>query len=142
MVPLLAGVQPALLKPLVNVLRLSLHPGGLSSRIANLPEWRGHLLERLRRQVETTADPVLVDLLGELKGYPAPRAAGPAHLPPDYAGVVVPLQLATEAGLLSFFSTTTVFGTPVEITLAELALEAFFPADRQTAEIIHGMAAK
>jgi transcriptional regulator with XRE-family HTH domain len=140
--PLLTGAAPALLKPPVNVLRLSLHPDGLSSRIANLAEWRGHLLERLRRQVESTADPGLVDLLRELKSYPALHSTPPARPQADHAGVVVPLHLETEAGILSFISTTTVFGTPVDITLSELALEAFFPADSRTAEIIHGMAAK
>lgn len=137
--PLLAGASETLLKPPVNVLRLSLHPDGIAPRIANLAEWRAHLLERLRRQVETTADPVLVDLLRELKAYPAPRKSAPApHT--DFGGVVVPFRLVTDAGELSFFSTTTVFGTPVEVTLAELALEAFFPADAATAEIIRGMA--
>lgn len=140
--PLLAGASAELLKPPVNVLRLSLHPDGLAPRIANLPEWRAHLLERLRRQVEATADPVLSDLLKELKGYPVPRNAGAARPPAEYGGVLVPFRLVTDAGVMSFFSTTTVFGTPVEVTLAELALEAFFPADDQTAEIIHGMAGK
>jgi transcriptional regulator with XRE-family HTH domain len=139
--PLLAGVTPALLKPPANVLRLSLHPDGLAPRIANLAEWRTHLLERLRRQVETTADPVLVDLLKELKAYPAPRRAASTSAA-DFGSVALPFRLVTEAGVLSFFSTTTVFGTPVEVTLSELALEAFFPADSTTAEIIHGMAGR
>jgi transcriptional regulator with XRE-family HTH domain len=140
--PLLAGVSDELLKPPVNVLRLSLHPDGLAPRIANLSEWRSHLLERLRRQVEATADQFLSDLLKELKGYPAPRSGGAVRLPADFGGVLVPLRLVSEAGVLSFFSTTTVFGTPLEVTLAELALEAFFPADERTAEIILGMAGK
>jgi transcriptional regulator with XRE-family HTH domain len=133
--PLLAGADPSLLAPPVNVLRLSLHPSGLAPRIANLPEWRAHLFERLRKQIEISADPVLVALLKELRALPAP---GPLRRPPppvnpDYAGVVVPLQLATDAGVLSFLSTTTVFGTPVDVTLSEIALESFFPADRATA---------
>jgi len=139
--PLLTGAAPALVKPPVNVLRLSLHPDGLAPRIANLDEWRAHLLERLRRQVETTADPVLVDLLKELKGYPVPRRPAPVPVT-GWGGVAVPFRLATDAGVLSFISTTTVFGNPVEVTLSELALEAFFPADATTAEIIHGMAQK
>lgn len=137
--PLLKGVAPALLKPPVNVLRLSLHPDGLASRIANLAQWRAHLLERLRCQVETTADPALIDLLKELKAYPGPGGPAAVHAT-DLGGIAVPFQLITEAGLLSFLSATTVFGTPVDITLSELALEAFFPADARTAEIIHGMA--
>ena len=133
--PLLAGVDPALLRPPVNVLRLSLHPAGLAPRTANLAEWRGHLLERLRRQITISADPVLLQLLGELRGYPAPPTAA-AESDGEHPAVVVPFQLITEAGVLAFFSTTTVFGTPVDITLSELALESFFPADAATAEIL------
>lgn len=138
--PLLAGVaDPALLAPPANVLRLSLHPAGLAPRIANLAEWRSHLLERLRRQVDLSGDPVLVGLLRELSGYPAPRVRPPAV--PAHGGVVVPLRLTTEGGaVLSFLSTTTVFGTPVDVTLAELALEAFFPADAATADALRRQA--
>ncbi len=135
--PLLAGVDASLLQPPVNVLRLSLHPKGLAPRIANLAEWRTHLLSRLRRQVEATADATLTALLEELRLYPAHGAS--AGRPPstrDYAGIVVPLELVTGAGTLAFFSTTTVFGTPVDVTLSELAVEAFFPADAATAEAL------
>ncbi len=139
---LLGDTDPALLRPPVNVLRLSLHPGGMAPRIANLPEWRAHLLARLRRQVEVTADPVLAALLTELRDYPAPgrgEAVRPAagH---DYGGVVVPLRLLTAGGVLSLISTTTVFGTPVDVALAELALESFFPADDATAEALRAAA--
>jgi transcriptional regulator with XRE-family HTH domain len=136
--PLLAGIEPALLQPPVNVLRLSLHPKGLAPRIANLPEWRSHLIERLRHQIEVTADPVLADLLREISDYPAPGATSshPHAAEQEFAGVVVPFRLVTEAGILSFLSTTTVFGTPVDITLSELALESFFPADAATAEAL------
>jgi transcriptional regulator with XRE-family HTH domain len=136
--PLMAGADAALLRPPVNVLRLSLHPAGLAPRIVNLGEWRAHVLARLRRQVELTADPLSSDLLAELKGYPAGNGAAPRRpaAADDLAGVVVPLRLATDDGILSFFSTITVFGTPVDITLAELALEAFFPADGATAEAL------
>ena len=135
---LLAGAEPSLLRPPVNVLRLSLHPAGLAPRITNLAEWRSHLLARLRRHIEVTADPVLDELMSELSGYPAPlegaRAEGDDN--EEYAGVVVPFRLVTEQGILSFFSTTTVFGTPVDITLSELTLEAFFPADAATADTL------
>jgi transcriptional regulator with XRE-family HTH domain len=136
---LLAGVAPTMLQPPVNVLRLSLHPDGLAPRIANFAAWRAHILERLRRQVELSADRVLAELLAELRGYPGAddRKARAAS---DYAGVVIPLELATAAGTLAFFSTTTVFGTPVDITLSELALEAFFPANAATAEALRAMA--
>jgi len=138
---LVAGADLSLLSPPVNVLRLSLHPKGMAPRIANLNEWRAHLLERLRRQIELTADPVLVELLAELGAYPAPRDTGPRRpASAEYAGVVVPLQFVTDAGTLSFFSTTTVFGTPVDITLSELALECFYPADAATAEALRGLA--
>ena len=137
-VPLLiTGVEPALLETPVNVLRLSLHPKGLAPRIVNLEEWRQHLLARLRRQVDATADSVLAELLNELGGYPVP--GGNKHKATnntDYAGVAVPLRLATEEGTLSFLSTTTVFGTPVDITLSELALESFFPADAITSDTL------
>ncbi len=136
--PLLAGVaDAALLAPPVNVLRLSLHPLGLAPHIANLPEWRAHLLERLRRQVEASADPVLASLLAELAAFNVPPvgspvATGPMPHPPG--GIAVPLQLDTAQGRLSLISTTTVFGTPVEVTLSELAIEAFYPADDATTE--------
>jgi transcriptional regulator with XRE-family HTH domain len=134
--PLLASVDASLLKPPINVLRLSLHPNGLAPRIVNLQEWRAHLLDRLRHQIDVSADSVLVNLLAELRGFPAPqvRAGVKPDKAEDYAGVAVPFRLATENGVLSFFSTTTVFGTPVDITLSELALESFFPADAATAE--------
>lgn len=140
--PLLAGIDAALLQPPVNVLRLSLHPDGLAARIVNYRQWRSHLFERLQRQIEVTADPVLVDLLDELGGYPAPATAAMQITPesPDFAGVVVPFQLATDSGTLSFISTTTVFGTPVDVTLSELALETFFPADAVTAEALRQLA--
>jgi transcriptional regulator with XRE-family HTH domain len=129
---LLAGIEEELLKPPVNVLRLSLHPNGLAPRIVNLAEWRAHLLERLRRQIDVSADAVLIELLKELRTYPAPASAGRAN----GVEVVVPLRLRAGDRVLSFLSTTTVFGTPVEITLSELALESFFPVDAETAEAL------
>jgi len=134
--PLLAGVDPSLLRPPVNALRLSLNPAGLAPRIANLAEWRSHLLARLRRQIEVTADPVLEALLNELCGYPAPGESAENGCAGEYAGVVVPFRIVTEQGVLSFISATTIFGTPVDVTLSELALESFFPADAATANIL------
>jgi len=135
---LLAGADPSLLRQPINVLRLSLHPGGLAPRIINLEEWRAHLLERLGRQIEVTADETLVDLMKELRDYPTTSAAAGhrATRRGDYAGVVVPLELSLGGDVLAFFSATTVFGTPVEITLSEIALESFFPADSTTAEVL------
>jgi len=138
--PLIAGVDPALLRPPVNVLCLSLHPSGLAPRTVNLAEWRAHLLDRLRQQIDASGDAVLVDLLAELRGYPAPDSPIAHASDRDVATVAMPFRLATEAGILSFFSTTTVFGTPVDITLSELALECFFPADRATAEAMRRLA--
>ncbi len=134
--PLLAGVADAsLLDGPVNVLRLSLHPQGLAPRIANLAEWRNHLLERLHQQIAATGDPILKGLLEELSGYPVPPET-PSKPRSDYAGIAVPMQLRTEAGCLSFISTTTVFGTPVDVTLSELAIESFFPANDETARLL------
>ena len=130
---LLEGIAPELLQPPLNVLRLSLHPDGLASRIVNLGQWRAHLLARLRQQVAVSADPALASLYAELRGYPMPPHA---HDEVVEAAVVVPLVVATPRGTLSFISTTTVFGTPVDITLSELALETLFPADAATAQAL------
>jgi transcriptional regulator with XRE-family HTH domain len=142
MIPaLLADVAPELLAPPMNVLRLTLHPKGLAPRVANLHEWRAHLLERLRREVELTADQRLSDLLVELKAYPIPGGQPSRRAGDEYGGVAIPFRLQTQAGMLSFFSTTTVFGTPVDVTLSELTLETFFPADPTTAETLRAIAA-
>lgn len=126
------GVAPALLAPPVNVLRLSLHPEGLAPRIVNLAEWREHLLARLRRHIDLTADPTLIALLAEARDYPsgtpAPRASA--------AQMVVPFRVRLGGAVASFLSTTMVFGSPVEVTLSELALESFFPADAETAALV------
>lgn len=143
--PLLAGADAALLQPPVNVLRLSLHPAGLAPRIANFREWRAHILERLSRQVEAAADAGLTDLLGELKGYPAPPNARPYRPAAEdpLGGVAVPLELVTGTGTgtLRFLSATTVFGTALDVSLAELTIESFFPADAETAEAMRAMVA-
>ncbi len=134
---LLTGVDPSLLQPPVNVLRVSLHPRGLAPRIINLVQWRAHLLERVQHQIDVRADPVLEELLMELRSYPVPSAHASKNtipMTPDDSAVFVPLLLATDDGVLSAISTTTVFGTPVDVTVAEIALECFFPADAETAE--------
>lgn len=140
MVPLLmAGADTALLQGPVNVLRLSLHPLGLAGNIVNLMQWRSHLFERLRQQINATSDPVLADLLEELKAYPAPESAASPHLEGEHAGVVMPFKFKTPAGVLSFISTTTIFGSPVDVTLQELAMETFFPADDFTRQALQAM---
>lgn len=135
---LLAGLAPAWLKAPINVLRVSLHPGALAPHIRNLPAWRAHLLDRLRRQVDATNDPALIALLQELRGYPGDDAS--VH---DLSGghIAVPMELVVGGTVLSMLSTTTVFGTPMDVTLAELALEAFVPADEKTAQALRDMAA-
>lgn len=135
--PMLAGVDGSLLEPPVNVLRLSLHPAGLAPRIVNSGEWRLHLFERLQRQIELTADRKLMELFEELKEYPV-REEQPGRPATDYGSVVVPFRLRAGERELAFFSTTTVFGTPIDITLSELAIEAFFPADEATAAALMG----
>ncbi len=128
--PFLALVEDqSLLAPPVNVLRLSLHPQGLAPHILNFGDWAAHLLDRLRRQVATRADTSLKALLAELSAL---RSVDAAPSGPDYGGVLVPLRLQTPIGPLALFSTTTVFGTPTDITLSELMLEAFYPADAET----------
>ena len=124
---LLTGVAPELLQPPINVLRLSLHPDGLAAQIANYLEWRDHLLARLSRQVELTADPRLSDLLQELRGYARDRGTPNIDQPiadQSLASVAMPLRLHTEHGTLSLISTTMIFGTPVDVTLSRLAIEA------------------
>jgi len=132
-VPLLTeGAAAALLEPPVNVLRLSLHPDGMAPRIANLAEWRAHLLDRLNRDIESTAAPALIALREELRGYPSP----PPGPQPDTRAILVPLRLRVRDTVLSLFSTTTVFGTPRDVTLSELAIESFYPADAATAAFL------
>lgn len=131
--PLLAGIEPEFLAQPCNVLRLSLHARGLGPRIGNLAQWRSHLLMRLRQQVTASGDATLQVLLEELQAMPLPPGTPPDHHPLPDGGVIVPLQYRTPAGTLNLISTTTVFGTPVDITLSELALETFFPADEATA---------
>jgi transcriptional regulator with XRE-family HTH domain len=137
---LLAGVDAALLRPPVNVLRLSLHPQGVAPRIVNLGQWRHHLFERLRQQIQLTGDPALEQLEQELRAYPVPPEAEAPHLAGEVLGVAMPLQLRLAQGVLSFISTVTVFGTPVDVTLQELALETFFPADEATGQALRALA--
>jgi transcriptional regulator with XRE-family HTH domain len=128
--PLLEGVSPELQRPPVNCMRLALHPDGVAPRILNLGEWRAHLLDRLERQITLTGDEPLRELLDELTGYPG---ADDPMLAPGAGEIMVELRLDSEAGELAFFSTVTTFGTAVDITVSELSIEAFFPADARTA---------
>ena len=131
----LAGVAPWLVEPPVNVLRVSLHPDGMAPRIANLGEWRAHLLGRLRRQVALTADPDLTKLADELAEYPCDQPEPEVELPGP-GDVVVPLRVRHDGGELAFISTVATFGTPLDVTVAELAIESFYPADPATADAL------
>lgn len=134
---LMAGADPSLLAGQVNVLRLSLHPRGLAPRIANIAQWRTHIFERLRQQVQATGDAGLAALLEELRAYPLPEGVEDVHIEGEHLGVAMPFRFRSLSGaVLNFISTTTVFGTPVDITLQELALETFFPADAMTADAL------
>ncbi len=140
---LMAGVAGHLVAGPVNVLRVSLHPEGLASRVVNFRDWRSHIFKRLSHEIDVSADPQLSALLDELKSYPVPyeartmrHAASTGH-----ADIAVPLILTSEAGPLSFLSTTTVFGTATDVTLSEVTIEAFFPADAETSRAMADMAA-
>lgn len=133
-----AGVSPEVLGPPTNVYRLTLHPGGLAPLIVNLAEVAHHLLDRLRRDVEATGDPDLVALLGEVERYPTVRGLPPRIDVPS--GVVVPFRLRHPQGQLDLFTTVTTFGTPADVTVAELALELFYPLDDATSQRLAAMA--
>jgi len=133
----LQGVTaPELLRTPQNVLRISLHPDGLASRIDNLLQWRTHLFERLRQQIQASADPQLVALLEELRGYPVPANASGAAIEGELLGVVMPFRMRSTLGVLSFISTVTIFGTAHDVTLQELMIESFFPADDFTTQVL------
>ena len=131
------GVAQDLLTPPANVLRISLHPDGLALRIVNLGEWRTHLLGRLRRQVILTADPELTLLYDQLRAYPCDQPEPEAE-PPGHGALVAPLRIRHGGRELAFFSTVATFGTPIDITVAELVIESFFPADSATATLLGG----
>ena len=129
---LLDGVAPHLLAPPVNVLRLSLHPEGLGPRLANAAQWRAHLLHRLQQQIAAAADQQLQALHDEIAAYPCQSGDVASHSAGPGSHIAVPFELHTPLGKLSFISTITIFGTPVDVTLQELAVESFFPADAAT----------
>jgi transcriptional regulator with XRE-family HTH domain len=141
---LMEAVPPAMRRPPVNVLRASLHPEGLAPQIVNFAEWRAHVLARLGRQVEISADRTLAALLDEIAAYPMPAGVAVSGVPAARASgteFAVPFRLRTATGAVhSFITTTTVFGTPIDITLAELAIESLFPADAETAAALRALA--
>jgi MmyB-like transcription regulator ligand binding domain len=125
---------PHLLEPSVNVLRVSLHPDGMASRIVNLAQWRAHLLAQVRRRAEQTGDPRLLDLHAELAAYP-----GGADASMPATNVVLPLRLRHEIGELSFFSISATVETAADITVDELVIESFYPADAETAQRLQAL---
>jgi hypothetical protein len=130
------GSAPELLEPPANALRLALHPDGLAPRIRNLGEWRGHLLARLRREVAVTADAGLTELLDELRGYPCDQPEAEVPAPGE---VAAQLRIDTALGELTFFGTVATFGTPLDVTVAELSIESFFPANPETAKALRAV---
>ncbi len=135
---LIEQVSPALLAPPVNVLRLALHPGGLAPQIVNYREWHEHILHRIELQIEASADAGLITLRDELAGY---SVEANDNRTGQVNSIAVPLILDTIMGQIRFVSTVTIFGTPVDITLSELAIEAFFPADAESAALLQQLAA-
>jgi transcriptional regulator with XRE-family HTH domain len=132
---LIEGASPKLLEGDVNALRISLHPEGLAPRIVNYREWRSHILSRLAHDIDRSGDPRLIALLDELKSYPVPpRAASARDTSDTPPTIAMPLVIDSREGQLSFLSTTTLFGTATDITLADIMIESFFPADPPTSD--------
>ena len=132
---ILADIDPLLLEPPVNVLRATLHPRGLAQEIVNLAEWRHHLLARLRMDIDRSGDPMLEALHREIAAFPHPASARPLG-PAQRVAVPLAIRDRTSGLILTFLSTTTVFGTATDVTLAELTLECFYPADETTRQAL------
>lgn len=137
--PLLGMVgDKSLIEGEINVLRVSMHPDGLAPYISNLARWKAHVLWRLNQQINVTGDPKLIDLERELAAYPAPPA--PKKTWDEADAIALPFELKVGDQLLSFIATTTIFGTSVDVTLSELAVEAFFPTNTETSAAMQAMA--
>jgi hypothetical protein len=136
------GCSEELLRRPVNAMRLIMHPAGLGSRIINYGEWRSYSLSLLRHQAETSADSFLRSLLAEIAAYPSPHDRRPEPDLQRHERLATPLRIATRFGEVAFLNTITVFGTPNDVTLSELALEMLFPADAQTIDIVGRMLAE
>jgi transcriptional regulator with XRE-family HTH domain len=131
-------VAPELMAGKGNMLRICLHPNGFTPRVINYKQWQKNVLEYLHKQVQATADDFLIELYDELKSYPQPKSLinTSSEKEIDYSGFAIPLRLMSNEGEFSFISTMTVFGTPIDVTVSELAIETFFPADEKTAEAL------
>jgi transcriptional regulator with XRE-family HTH domain len=133
------GCSADLLRAPVNALRLTLHPAGMGPRIVNYAAWRAHVLSVLRQQIDARGDSVLQGLFAEVSAYPTPPDSESAESFGPAERLATPFRVATRLGVMSFLGTVTVFGTPNDVTLSELALEMLFPADDRTAEIARAM---
>ncbi|WP_087925809.1 helix-turn-helix transcriptional regulator [Streptomyces albireticuli] len=132
---LLQGVAEHLLEAPLNAMRVTLHPQGLAPRIRNFREWRGHLLHQMERQLALVRSAPLRALYEEVGAYPLPEGAadGPPPADPGRAPYALPLVVELDGRTLSFISTITTFNTPMDVTVSELAMETFLPADPETA---------
>ncbi|MFF3323581.1 helix-turn-helix domain-containing protein [Streptomyces sp. NPDC002889] len=140
---LLEGLPEHLLTPPLNAMRITLHPEGLAPKIRNLPEWRGHLLTQMERQMAPTRSDALRELYDEVAAYPVPEAGddngpGGGGAPP-YPHFALPLQIEHEGRVLSFVSSISTFNTPMDVTVAELAIETFLPADPATVKYLQSL---
>ncbi|MDK1472112.1 helix-turn-helix transcriptional regulator [Streptomyces sp. 549] len=139
---LLDGVDPQLLTPPLNAMRLTLHPRGMAPRIRNHRQWRGHLLSQMERQLALVRHPPLAALYEEVAGYPPPPGLPRDEPAGERAAFALPLLLDHDGRTLSFLSTVATFNTPADVTVSELAVETFLPADRATADVLHARAAE
>ncbi|MFH0515812.1 helix-turn-helix domain-containing protein [Streptomyces sp. M41] len=137
---LLDGIPEHLLTPPLNAMRLTLHPQGLAPRIRNLREWRGHLLAQMDRQIALRRSEPLRRLYEEVAAYPVPpEAAGAAEPAEPVPYFALPMQIEHEGRVLSFISSISTFNTPMDVTVAELAIETLLPADPATVKYLQSM---
>lgn len=136
-------IDPALLEPPINVMRVGLHPRGLAPLMVNLGDWRAHWIERLKRQLATTGDPELAALIAEIASYPAPDPERDVSSGLAGEQILGPVKVrAPGGGELSFLGMFAGFDTPFEVTTSELALELLFPADAATEEQLKGLSSR
>lgn len=136
----LSSVPESLREPRLNMLRVTLHPDGMGPQLRNYEQWRAHTVRRIRRQLERTADPTLVNLLAEVEGYPIPAGRADHIGEERYGDLMVPMVLETEYGTLSLSYVLSVFGAPRDVTLDEIAIETSFPADEETRAVLVALA--
>jgi transcriptional regulator with XRE-family HTH domain len=138
---LFTEVNPSLLKPPINIMRIGLHPLGLSSRIRNFGEWRANAIAKLKQRIELTADHQLLELLQEVQGYPGGKGLGRSETK-VCREVAIPLELETKYGDVNLITTSMVFGYPRDVIVSEIAIECFFPQDKHSVEVLRNLTAK